>query len=175
MLTAALELVVGRPFSAVPLGRYSWLDDVRQARTAIEVRIVDAADEMNPTAANGILKELEEPPARTTLLLITHQPSRLLPTIRSRCRTLRLSPLGATDISNVLDSVGQAHDAADALTVLADGSAGSALRLLREDGLPLYATLKFLCRSACSLCRYLRSEWRAFSGATESRTTSSRP
>ena len=105
------------------------------------VVIVDAADEMNPTAANGILKELEEPPARTTLLLIAHQPSRLLPTIRSRCRTLRLSPLGATDISNVLDSVGQAHDAADALTVLADGSAGSALRLLREDGLPLYATL----------------------------------
>ena len=59
------------------------------------VVIVDSADEMNPNAANALLKLLEEPPARTTLLLISHQPSRLLPTIRSRCRELRLAPLGA--------------------------------------------------------------------------------
>ena len=57
------------------------------------VVIVDAADDMNVSAANALLKMLEEPPARTTMLLISHQPSRLLPTIRSRCRTLRLSPL----------------------------------------------------------------------------------
>ena len=57
------------------------------------VVIIDSADEMNVTAANALLKELEEPPARTTLLLVTHQPSRLLPTIRSRCRVLRLRPL----------------------------------------------------------------------------------
>ena len=56
------------------------------------VVIIDAADEMNPNAANALLKMLEEPPARTTLLLVCHQPSRLLPTIRSRCRTLRLRP-----------------------------------------------------------------------------------
>ena len=57
------------------------------------VVIVDAADDMNVSAANALLKMLEEPPARTTILLISHQPSRLLPTIRSRCRTLRLGPL----------------------------------------------------------------------------------
>ena len=56
------------------------------------VVIVDAADDMNVNAANAILKLLEEPPDRTTLLLISHQPSRLLPTIRSRCRELRLAP-----------------------------------------------------------------------------------
>ncbi|TNF61069.1 MAG: DNA polymerase III subunit delta', partial [Rhodobacteraceae bacterium] len=55
------------------------------------VVIVDAADEMNPQAANALLKMLEEPPRRATLLLVAHQPSRLLATIRSRCRTLRLS------------------------------------------------------------------------------------
>lgn len=46
------------------------------------VVIIDAADEMNVSAANAILKGLEEPPARTTLLLVAHQPARLLPTIR---------------------------------------------------------------------------------------------
>ncbi len=48
--------------------------------------IIDAADEMNTAAANALLKILEEPPARVTLLLVAHQPARLLPTIRSRCR-----------------------------------------------------------------------------------------
>ena len=51
--------------------------------------IVDAADEMNVQAANALLKSLEEPPKATTFLLVCHQPTGLLPTIRSRCRTLR--------------------------------------------------------------------------------------
>ena len=55
--------------------------------------IVDAAEEMNPSAANAILKMLEEPPARCIFLLVSHAPARLLPTIRSRCRTLTLRPL----------------------------------------------------------------------------------
>ena len=105
------------------------------------VVIVDAADEMNPTAANGILKELEEPPARTTLLLVCHQPSRLLPTIRSRCRTLRLAKLSPEALGQVLAGIGMATDAPDALGVLADGSAGAAVELLGGDGLPLYASL----------------------------------
>ena len=58
------------------------------------VVIVDAADEMNVNAANALLKLLEEPPVRTVMLLVCHQPSRLLPTIRSRCRELRLAALG---------------------------------------------------------------------------------
>ncbi|SEQ56148.1 DNA polymerase-3 subunit delta' [Loktanella sp. DSM 29012] len=105
------------------------------------VVIVDAADEMNRAAANAILKELEEPPARTTLLLIAHQPSRLLPTIRSRCRVLRCAPLAADDLAAVLDQAGLSADQSQALQALSGGSAGDAVRLLTQDGLALYAQL----------------------------------
>ena len=57
------------------------------------VVVVDGAEEMNPAAANALLKVLEEPPPRAVLLLVCAAPGRLLPTIRSRCRRLRLSPL----------------------------------------------------------------------------------
>lgn len=56
-----------------------------------KVAIVTPAEAMNPFAANALLKTLEEPPPRTLLLLVTSQPSRLLPTLRSRCSRLRLA------------------------------------------------------------------------------------
>lgn len=105
------------------------------------VVIVDAADEMNRNAANAILKELEEPPADTTILLIAHQPSRLLPTIRSRCRELRCGPLGADDLGAALTQAGHTPDANEALTVLAGGSAGDAIAMLNHDGLARYAEI----------------------------------
>ncbi len=105
------------------------------------VVIVDAADELNRSAANAILKELEEPPARTSLLLIAHQPSRLLPTIRSRCRVLRCAPLSAADLGAALTQAGLETEATEALATLSDGSAGDAVRLLTQDGLQLYAQL----------------------------------
>ncbi|MEX0347886.1 MAG: DNA polymerase III subunit delta' [Paracoccaceae bacterium] len=106
------------------------------------VVIVDSADEMNVSAANALLKMLEEPPARTTLLLISHQPSRLLPTIRSRCRTLRLHPLTAADMQAALDQAGAAPPSnADHLAALAAGSVGAALRLINLDGLRIYQEL----------------------------------
>ncbi|WP_333713743.1 DNA polymerase III subunit delta' [Yoonia sp.] len=105
------------------------------------VVIVDAADELNRNAANAILKELEEPPARTTLLLIAHQPSRLLPTIRSRCRELRCQRLGADDLQRALAQAGHHVDHAESLAALAAGSAGDAIRLLQHDGLALYAEI----------------------------------
>jgi len=57
------------------------------------VVIIDAIDDLERAAANALLKNLEEPPAGTIFLLISHAPGRLLPTIRSRCRTLRFEPL----------------------------------------------------------------------------------
>ncbi|WP_439154326.1 DNA polymerase III subunit delta' [Yoonia sp.] len=105
------------------------------------VVIVDAADELNRNAANAILKELEEPPANTTLLLIAHQPSRLLPTIRSRCRELRCGPLGADDLKQALAQAGHPSDSAESLAALAGGSPGDAIRLLNHEGLALYAEL----------------------------------
>ncbi len=106
------------------------------------VVIVDAADEMNTAAANALLKMLEEPPARTTILLVAHQPTRLLPTIRSRCRTLRLGPLPPDDMARALEQAGAVlPDDPTALSVLAAGSVGAALRMLSLDGLAQYARL----------------------------------
>jgi len=106
------------------------------------VVIVDAADDMNVSAANGLLKMLEEPPANCTLLLIAHQPSRLLPTIRSRCRMLRLAPLGPQDMAEALAQTGvDLPPATDALSALSGGSVGAALRLINLGGLDLYAQI----------------------------------
>ncbi|MTH33267.1 DNA polymerase III subunit delta' [Paracoccus limosus] len=101
------------------------------------VAIIDAADEMNPAAANALLKQLEEPPAQATLLLVAHQPGRLLPTIRSRCRELRLQPLGAEDMADILQDLGIGGDA-EKLAALAGGSVGEAVRLAGQDGLAAY-------------------------------------
>ncbi len=117
------------------------------------VVIVDSADEMNPSAANALLKVLEEPPANAVLILISHQPARLLPTIRSRCRTLRLAPLGAEDLEHALAQAGVEIPDAVALTELAGGSAGDALRLITGDGLGLYADLVALLGTAPQMDR----------------------
>jgi DNA polymerase-3 subunit delta' len=107
------------------------------------VAIIDDADEMNPSAANALLKLLEEPPAGVTILLISHQPFRLLPTIRSRCRELRLSPLPPVPLSDALTQAGGDVDPADrqALAELAGGSVGEAFRLTNLDGLKHYAAI----------------------------------
>ncbi|MBU2960371.1 DNA polymerase III subunit delta' [Citreicella sp. C3M06] len=119
------------------------------------VVIVDAMDELNTNAANAILKLLEEPPANTTLLMVAHQPSRLLPTIRSRCRELRLAPLDAEDMARAIGQAGAElrSDDAQALAALSSGSVGAAIRLLNHDGLRLYADLVALLGTAPRLDR----------------------
>jgi DNA polymerase-3 subunit delta' len=105
--------------------------------------IIDSLDEMNPAAANALLKLLEEPPPQVTLLLVAHQPARLLPTIRSRCRELRLSPLGPRDLADALTQAGGdvAPEDRAALAELSGGSVGEAFRLTNLDGLKLYTAL----------------------------------
>ena len=105
--------------------------------------IIDSLDEMNPNAANALLKLLEEPPANVTLFLIAHQPARLLPTIRSRCRELRLTPLGPQDLADALTQAGGdiAPEDRTALAELSSGSVGEAFRLTNLDGLKLYTAL----------------------------------
>lgn len=126
-------------------------DDVRQLNQFLHlsatdggrrVVILDCADEMNVQAANALLKMLEEPPARTVLLLVSHQPSRLLPTIRSRCREIRLGPLGAEDMVRALAQTGvEVPEDATALAELSGGSVGEAVRLINLGGLGAYAEL----------------------------------
>jgi DNA polymerase-3 subunit delta' len=126
------------------------VDDVRRLKSSFNyaaadggrrAAIVDSADEMNPNAANALLKLLEEPPAGVTLLLVSHQPMRLLPTIRSRCRELRLKPLGATDMAAAVAAAGAEIADPDAMAELSGGSVGEAIRLASLDGLRLYADL----------------------------------
>ncbi len=106
------------------------------------VVIVDSADELNVAAANALLKLLEEPPDDAFLLLVSHQPSRLLPTIRSRCRELRCASLSADDMAAAMSAAGsdEPGDAA-ALAELAAGSVGEAVRLANLDGMRLYGEI----------------------------------
>ncbi|KAB2878241.1 MAG: DNA polymerase III subunit delta', partial [Albidovulum sp.] len=94
--------------------------------------IVDPADEMNAAAANALLKMLEEPPPGVTFLLVSHQPSRLLPTIRSRCRELRLSALSPADLAAAIAAAGATADDGAGLAVLAGGSVGEAIAYSRQ-------------------------------------------
>ncbi|QPM92162.1 DNA polymerase III subunit delta' [Pseudooceanicola algae] len=137
-----------------------------QADGGRRVVIVDAADELNVSAANALLKLLEEPPARTTLLLVTHQPSSLLPTIRSRCRLLRLHPLAPQDMQVALDQAGIATDHPEAMAALAEGSVGAAVRLANLDGLALYADWIALLRD---MPRFDRGRAQAMADAAAAR------
>ncbi|MCB2159738.1 MAG: DNA polymerase III subunit delta' [Rhodobacteraceae bacterium] len=105
------------------------------------VVIVDPADELNTSAANALLKLLEEPPAGVTILLVAHQPSGLLPTIRSRCRELRLAPLAPDDLAAALSAAGAEAASAEALAALSGGSVGEAVRLINLGGIEAYAAI----------------------------------
>ncbi len=119
------------------------------------VAIVDAADELNGAAANALLKILEEPPARAVLLLVCHRPAALLPTLRSRCRELRLRPLGPEPLAAALAAAGAAPGPTDAapLAALAGGSVAAAHGLVAGDGLALYAEILELLATAPGLDR----------------------
>ncbi|RJT38597.1 DNA polymerase III subunit delta' [Mesorhizobium waimense] len=110
--------------------------------------IVDPADDMNINAANALLKNLEEPPARTLFILIVHAPGSLLPTIRSRCQMVRLTPLDAEDLMSVLQGIEppppEEPAARAALAERAGGSARNAILLTQYGGLEIAAALDAL-------------------------------
>jgi DNA polymerase-3 subunit delta' len=110
------------------------------------VVVVDSADEMSRNAANALLKLLEEPPSRALLLLVCHAPGQLLPTIRSRCRRLDLSPLPQPALAALLRRYRPSLADADAafLGRLAEGSIGRALALAEEGGAELHGALAAL-------------------------------
>ena len=105
------------------------------------VVVVDGAEDLNRNAANALLKVLEEPPGRAILLLTCAAPGRLLPTIRSRCRRLRLAPLEEAAMAGLLARYLPELDA-DALgrlAALAEGSPGRALELAAGGGVAIAA------------------------------------
>ncbi len=107
------------------------------------VVVIDSADEMNISAANALLKVLEEPPRRALLLLVSHNAGRLLPTIRSRCRHLAVRPLAEGEMIACLARYRPQLDPADAalLARICEGSLGRALGFAEEGGLALYHQL----------------------------------
>ncbi len=94
------------------------------------VCIVDTVDELNPNAANALLKVLEEPPRRSLFFLISHAPARLLPTIQSRCRKLMLRPLAVDDVIRAAAEAGRIAPDDALLREAADAAEGSVARAL---------------------------------------------
>ncbi|HVI90627.1 MAG TPA: DNA polymerase III subunit delta' [Dongiaceae bacterium] len=125
------------------------IDDVRDvldflhlkpAESHWRVVVIDAADDLNRNAANAILKMLEEPAARTVLILVSHAPGGLLPTIRSRCRRLALAPLPDDVLQRALSARCPDAEPADlkAAMALAAGSLGQGVTLLDQNGLTVF-------------------------------------
>ena len=105
------------------------------------VAIVDPADDMNTNAANALLKNLEEPPPRTLFVLIAHSPGGLLPTIRSRCQTIKLKPLDDASLLHVLEGLRTPlpddQGGRQALAARAGGSVRDALLMTQYGGLDI--------------------------------------
>ena len=120
------------------LARNIRIDQVRSMQHRLTTRptvgerravIIDPADDLEPNAANALLKSLEEPPAGTFFLLVAHRLGRLLPTIRSRCRILRFPQVEASEIDAILRREAPSADAATraAAIAAAGGSPGAAI------------------------------------------------
>ncbi|MEZ5880139.1 MAG: DNA polymerase III subunit delta' [Nitratireductor sp.] len=99
--------------------------------------IVDSADDMNTSAANALLKILEEPPSQTVFFILAHSPRGLLPTLRSRCQTMSLKPLADDVLRRVISRQpvmeGVEDTAMDKWIALCGGSARRALELAQGE------------------------------------------
>lgn len=125
------------------------VDEARQiheflAKTSAEgkwrVVIIDSIDALNRNAANALLKILEEPPVNTIILLVSHNPGSLLPTIRSRCRQLKFKPLEGQMFSRITRQYAPESDenSLAAYRRLSSGSPGVAIFLLEQEAVALY-------------------------------------
>lgn len=112
------------------------------------VAIVDSAEDMDRSAANALLKLLEEPPPRALFLIVAHAPGRLLPTIRSRCRLLGFSALAEREVVEAgrlaLERMGGPFDTSALARAagLADGSVRRALTYVDPETLALVEAVR---------------------------------
>jgi DNA polymerase III subunit delta' len=99
-----------------------------------KVMIVWMAEKINISASNKLLKLLEEPTEKTVLILITENEEDILPTIRSRCQTLRLASITDEEISNeLIKKNGVSLEKAHQITKQAQGNFNNGLKLLAEN------------------------------------------
>ena len=128
LLVLERETEDGKPRRNIPVDEARRLPEFFSKAPALapyRVAIIDAADDLNVNAANAVLKTLEEPPPKGVLLLVSHAPGRLLPTIRSRCRRLGFAPWTREALSAFLNARALDVGVAEA----ARGSPGRALAL----------------------------------------------
>lgn len=122
-----------------PAGRFITVPQIRELERETQFRpfegrrrvfLIEDADRLNEASSNALLKTLEEVPATSRLILITRQPASLLPTIRSRCQTMRFAPLAVHEIKEYLvERRKRSEDEARLVAHLAAGSLGRALEL----------------------------------------------
>lgn len=110
------------------------------AESEYRIIVIDSIDDMNRNAANSILKILEEPPRNAIIFLVSHSPGKLLPTIRSRCRQLKMQPLDKYEILDVAKKTLDTEyiDNFEELNILSCGSPGILIDLYANDGVALY-------------------------------------
>lgn len=126
------------------------------ASAPYRVAIVDAADDLNRNAANALLKTLEEPPARGVLLLVCHAPGRLIRTIRSRCRVLKMTPAPEADVAAfVARRTGADPETALRLARMSGGAPGRAWSLFSEGAIDMDDAARTLIQGLPDLDRTL--------------------
>jgi DNA polymerase-3 subunit delta' len=114
--------------------------------------VIDAVDDLEASAANALLKMLEEPPANMLFFLVSHPPGRLLPTIRSRCRRLDFERLGDDAMTSLLSHSlpNETRAGLDRIITFAEGSIGRALDIAALDLAPLEKEAQAIIREGDS-------------------------
>lgn len=122
----------------------------KPGRGKMRVAVIDSMDDINRNGANAMLKLLEEPPENTVIFLVSAYPGRLPPTILSRCRVLRMQPLGHNDCRDALASVWSDIDEnqIDMLSHLCGGAPGRAVSLAQSGAVDCYQAVCTLMASA---------------------------
>lgn len=144
----------GKPFQ---VKRNITIDQVRRMQQRLTTRptlgrrraiIIDPADDMEKGAVNALLKSLEEPPAGTFFLLVSHRLGKLLPTVRSRCRILRFAPVSSSEIDTILRREAPQADPAtrEAAIAAAEGSPGAALEFVEQELGVLHGLMRRIVR-----------------------------
>ncbi len=123
------------------------VDDIRKgiqflslkaSRNKWRVLVIDTADDMNENAANALLKLLEEPPVCSVIFLLSHNSGKLLPTLRSRCRKINITPLSKEEMKALILKSHKEIQHIDELIDLSEGSIGKCYKLIDLNGFEYY-------------------------------------
>lgn len=158
---------------------YIRIDDVRTVNEFLSKRssgdgwrvvIIDSIDDMNTASANAILKILEEPPHKTLMMLISHNPNRLLPTIRSRCAKINLHPLSENNVASLLRRyrTGLSEKDVKSLAAISSGSIGKAISYADNNALSVYNDLSKIISAGS---RFSTADVMAFASAYSTEET----